>query len=69
MVFFLILKKRVINRLIKTIKKENEDELNYWCNRDKIDKMTEKIENNEKVNLVFLESNFCSFLFIFLEKK
>ena len=54
---------------MKKIKKENEYEFNYWCNRDKIDKMTEKIENNGKVNLVFLESNFCSFLFIFLEKK
>ena len=62
-------KKRLIDRIIKKIKKENEYEFNYWCNRDKIDKMTEKIENNWKVNLVFLESNFCSFLIILLEKK
>ena len=45
--------------MIKKLKKENEYEFNYWCNRDKIDKMTEKIENNWKVNLVFLESDFC----------
>ena len=58
--FFLITKKkRLINRIIQKIKKENEYEINYWCNRDKIDKMTEKIENNWKVNLVFLESDFC----------
>ena len=53
-VFFLCLeKKRLIDRIIKKIKKENEHEFNYWCNRDKIDTMTEKNENNWKVNLVF----------------
>ena len=44
---------------MKKIKKENKYEFNYWCNGDKIDKMTEKIENNWKVNLVFLEGDFC----------
>ena len=43
-------KKRLINSLIKKIKKENEYEFNYWCNRDKIDKMSKKIENYRKVN-------------------
>ena len=57
--FFLSRKRRLINGIIKKIKKENEYEFNYWCNRDRIDKMTEKIENNWRVNLVFLESDFC----------
>ena len=40
-------KKRLIDRIIKKkINKENEYEFNYWCNRGKIDKMTEKVENN-----------------------
>ena len=38
------------------IKKENEAEFIRWCNRDKIDKMTEQIFN-WKINLFFLESN------------
>ena len=52
-------KKRLIDRIIKKTKKENEAEFKRWCNRDKTDKMTEKIENNWKINLVFLENDFC----------
>ena len=44
---------------MKKIKKENEDEFNRWCNREKFDKMTEKIENNCKINLVSLERDYC----------
>ena len=58
--FSYLKKKRLINRIIQKIKKENEYEFNYWFNEDKMDKMTEKIENNWKVNLVFLESDFFS---------
>ena len=58
--FFSYLKKKgLIDRLIKKIKQGSEVEFKRWCNRDKIHKMTEKIENNWKVNLVFLESDFC----------
>ena len=57
--FSYLKKKRLIDRLIKKIKQGSEVEFKRWCNRDKIHKMTEKIENNWKVNLVFLESDFC----------
>ena len=67
-VFSLNSKKRLINTIIKKIKKENEYVFNYWCNRGKINKMTKKIENNWKVNLVFLESDFANFLLLFLDK-
>ena len=52
-------KKRLIDRLIKKIKKENKAEFTCWCNRGRINKMTEKIDNNWKVNLVILESDIC----------
>ena len=48
--------------MIKKLKKENEYEFNYWCNRDKIDKMTEKIENNWKVIQFFYKVIFAIFL-------
>ena len=49
-------KKKKFDRKIKKNNEENEIEYNRWCNRDKIDKMTEQIVNC-KVNLVFLENN------------
>ena len=52
-------KKRLIDRSIKKIKEKKEDEFNRWCDREKIGKMTKKFEKNWKVNLVFLESEFC----------
>ena len=55
--FFLYLEKtKLVDRAIKKIKEENEAEFIRWCNRDRIDKMTEQIFN-WKINLVFLESN------------
>ena len=56
---FCILNKGLIDSIMKKIKKENEDEFNRWCNREKLDKMTEKIENNCKINLVSLERDYC----------
>ena len=55
---FFMSKKKDINRIIIK-KKKSENEFNRWCNRGKIDKMTEKIQNNWKVNLVFSENDFC----------
>ena len=46
----------------KKNKEENEIEYNCWCNRDKIEKMTEQIFN-WKVNLVFLKIIFIDFHF------
>ena len=45
--FFVSQKKRLIERIIEKIKKENEDEFNRWCSRDKIDKMIEKVEEKK----------------------
>ena len=50
------MKKKNIEGQIKKIEEENEIEYNRWCNRDKIDKMTEQLVN-WKVKLVFLENN------------
>ena len=55
--FFLYLEKtKLVYGAIKKIKEENEAEFIRWCNRDRIDKMTEQIFN-WKINLVFLERN------------
>ena len=55
--FFLYLEKtKLVDGAIKKIKEENEAEFIRWCNRDRIDKMTEQIFN-WKINLVFLERN------------
>ena len=40
--FFSYLKKtKLVDRAIKKIKEENEAEFIHWCNRNRIDKMTE----------------------------
>ena len=54
--FLAYFEKKNIEGQIKKIEEENEIEYNRWCNRDKIDKMTEQLVN-WKVKLVFLENN------------
>ena len=40
--FFSYLKKtKLVDRAIKKIKEENEAEFIHWCNRNRIDKMTD----------------------------
>ena len=56
-IFFSYLEKtKFVDRAIKKIKEENEAEFIRWCDRSRIDKMTEQIFN-WKINLVFIESN------------
>ena len=61
-IFYLTSKKKKKLLIEKKNKEENEIEYNCWCNRDKIEKMTEQIFN-WKVNLVFLKIIFIDFHF------
>ena len=55
-IFYLTLKKKIVDRKIKKNKDDNANDYNRWYNREKINKMTEQTVY-WKVNLVFLENN------------